>query len=399
MPTCSPRGGPADGRYGENPNRLYKHQQFQVILKPSPADVQDLYLDSLRALGIDPAQHDVRFEEDNWESPTLGRLGHRLAGAARRPGDHAVHLLPAGGRDRPGADLGRDHLRPRADRDVPAGRGRRLRRALVRRTCSTATCATRRSSSSRATRSSWPTSELHRRLFESALAEGWRAAELEGGRSLPAGLRLVPEELARLQRARRARRDLGQPARGHDPAASASWPAPSPKAYVDARHAATRRGRPARPRVPELLLEVGCEEMPAPWLPGLAEQLRPALRGARPAASTWSREDARRRLDAAPAGAARPSCWRARPTARSRSGGRRSRWRRTRRASGRRPRRASRRRAASAAERLLQRPKDEASAGELNLLFVKKRAGRADARGAAGADGRDCCARWPSRSA
>jgi len=70
-----PSRRPADGRYGENPNRLYKHYQFQVILKPSPADVQDLYLKSLVALGIDPSAHDVRFEEDNWESPTLGAWG------------------------------------------------------------------------------------------------------------------------------------------------------------------------------------------------------------------------------------------------------------------------------------------------------------------------------------
>ena len=70
-----PSRRPADGRYGENPNRLYKHMQYQVILKPAPADVQDLYLGSLRALGIDPAAHDVRFEEDNWESPTLGAWG------------------------------------------------------------------------------------------------------------------------------------------------------------------------------------------------------------------------------------------------------------------------------------------------------------------------------------
>jgi glycyl-tRNA synthetase alpha chain len=70
-----PSRRPADGRYGENPNRLYKHHQFQVILKPSPNDVQDLYLDSLRSFGIDPANHDIRFEEDNWESPTLGAWG------------------------------------------------------------------------------------------------------------------------------------------------------------------------------------------------------------------------------------------------------------------------------------------------------------------------------------
>ena len=66
---------PADGRYGENPNRLYKHPQLQVILKPAPADVQDHYLASLQAIGIDLRVHDIRFEEDNWESPTLGAWG------------------------------------------------------------------------------------------------------------------------------------------------------------------------------------------------------------------------------------------------------------------------------------------------------------------------------------
>jgi len=70
-----PSRRPADGRYGENPNRLYKHLQFQVILKPSPDNIQDIYLDSLRALGINLSDHDVRFEEDNWESPTLGAWG------------------------------------------------------------------------------------------------------------------------------------------------------------------------------------------------------------------------------------------------------------------------------------------------------------------------------------
>jgi glycyl-tRNA synthetase alpha chain len=70
-----PSRRPADGRYGENPNRLYKHSQLQVILKPSPVDVQEMYLESLRAIGIDLKIHDVRFEEDNWESPTLGAWG------------------------------------------------------------------------------------------------------------------------------------------------------------------------------------------------------------------------------------------------------------------------------------------------------------------------------------
>jgi len=70
-----PSRRPADGRYGENPNRLFKHMQYQVILKPPPANIQDLYLDSLRAIGIDLRKHDIKFEEDNWESPTLGAWG------------------------------------------------------------------------------------------------------------------------------------------------------------------------------------------------------------------------------------------------------------------------------------------------------------------------------------
>jgi glycyl-tRNA synthetase alpha chain len=70
-----PSRRPADGRYGENPNRLFKHHQLQVVLKPSPPEIQNLYLDSLRAIGLDLAAHDVRFEEDNWESPTLGAWG------------------------------------------------------------------------------------------------------------------------------------------------------------------------------------------------------------------------------------------------------------------------------------------------------------------------------------
>jgi glycyl-tRNA synthetase alpha chain len=70
-----PSRRPKDGRYGENPNRLQHYYQYQVVLKPSPDDIQDRYLDSLRALGIDSAQHDIRFVEDDWESPTLGAWG------------------------------------------------------------------------------------------------------------------------------------------------------------------------------------------------------------------------------------------------------------------------------------------------------------------------------------
>ena len=67
--------GPTDGRYGENPNRLQHYYQYQVILKPNPANLQELYLESLAAIGVDPLAHDIRFVEDDWESPTLGAWG------------------------------------------------------------------------------------------------------------------------------------------------------------------------------------------------------------------------------------------------------------------------------------------------------------------------------------
>ena len=70
-----PSRRPADGRYGENPNRLHQHHQYQVVLKPNPPDMQELYLGSLEAVGIDPALHDIRFVEDDWENPTVGAWG------------------------------------------------------------------------------------------------------------------------------------------------------------------------------------------------------------------------------------------------------------------------------------------------------------------------------------
>jgi glycyl-tRNA synthetase alpha chain len=70
-----PSRRPADGRFGENPNRLFQHHQFQVILKPAPKNTQELYLESIKAIGIDPMEHDIRFVEDDWESPTLGASG------------------------------------------------------------------------------------------------------------------------------------------------------------------------------------------------------------------------------------------------------------------------------------------------------------------------------------
>ncbi len=70
-----PSRRPTDGRYGENPNRLQHYYQFQVIMKPAPKNIQQIYLNSLKAIGLDPKKHDIRFVEDDWESPTLGAWG------------------------------------------------------------------------------------------------------------------------------------------------------------------------------------------------------------------------------------------------------------------------------------------------------------------------------------
>ena len=89
---------PTDGRYGENPNRLQHYYQYQVILKPNSDDLQELYLQSLATIGVDPLLHDIRFVEDDWESPTLGAWGLGWGSLVRRHGGDAIHLFPAGRR-------------------------------------------------------------------------------------------------------------------------------------------------------------------------------------------------------------------------------------------------------------------------------------------------------------
>jgi glycyl-tRNA synthetase alpha chain len=178
-----PSRRPADGRYGENPNRLYKHHQYQVILKPAPADVQDLYLGSLVALGIDPAAHDVRFEEDNWESPTLGAWG--IGWQVLLDGQEITqftYFQQAGGLD----------LAP-ISAEITYGLERigmylqdvddvyKLRWSADR-----AYGEVRHEEEYQLSRYSFELADtdLHRRLFDSALAEGWRLLELEGGRTV-----------------------------------------------------------------------------------------------------------------------------------------------------------------------------------------------------------------------
>jgi glycyl-tRNA synthetase alpha chain len=180
-----PSRRPADGRYGENPNRLYKHLQFQVILKPSPADVQDVYLKSLVALGIDPAAHDVRFEEDNWESPTLGAWG--IGWQVLLDGQEITqftYFQQAGGID----------LAP-ISAEITYG-PERITMYLqdvedvykVRWSADRLYADVRKEEEYELSRYSFELADvdLHRRLYDSALAEGWRLLESGPRTVLPA---------------------------------------------------------------------------------------------------------------------------------------------------------------------------------------------------------------------
>ena len=153
-----PSRRPADGRYGDNPNRLYKHSQLQVILKPSPDDVIEQYLGSLEAIGIDLRQHDIKFEEDNWEAPTLGAWG--IGWQVMLDGleiTQFTYFQQCGGID---LDLVPAELTYGLERltRLPAGQGQRLRHRVDARISPTATCATWTSCSTRSTTSRWRTS-------------------------------------------------------------------------------------------------------------------------------------------------------------------------------------------------------------------------------------------------
>jgi glycyl-tRNA synthetase alpha chain len=177
-----PSRRPADGRYGENPNRLYKHEQFQVILKPPPAEIQELYLDSLKAIGIDPSDHDVRFEEDNWESPTLGAWG--IGWQVLLDGQEITqftYFQQAGGID----------LAPIAG-EITYGL-ERIGMYLqdvddvyrLRWSADTLYREVRHEEEYQLSRYSFELAdtELHQRVFKEALAEAWRLLEIPGGRA------------------------------------------------------------------------------------------------------------------------------------------------------------------------------------------------------------------------
>jgi glycyl-tRNA synthetase alpha chain len=176
-----PSRRPADGRYGENPFRLYKHQQLQVILKPPPADIQDVYLGSLVALGIDPAAHDVRFEEDNWESPALGAWGigwqvlldgQEITQFTYFQQAGGIDLAPISGEITYGLERIAMYLQDVDDvyemewaPGVPYGRVRKEEEYQLSRYSFELADV-----------------ELHRRLFDDALKEGWRLLDLDQGR-------------------------------------------------------------------------------------------------------------------------------------------------------------------------------------------------------------------------
>jgi len=181
-----PSRRPADGRYGENPNRLYKHFQFQVLLKPAPADVQDVYLGSLRALGIDPSAHDVRFEEDNWESPTLGAWGigwqvlldgQEITQFTYFQQAGGIELAPISAEITYGLERIAMYLQDVDDVYKLRWSADRLYGEV------------RKEEEYELSRYSFELADtdLHRRLYDSYLAEGWRVLKTPGGRSaLPA---------------------------------------------------------------------------------------------------------------------------------------------------------------------------------------------------------------------
>ncbi|GIX05877.1 MAG: hypothetical protein KatS3mg115_0280 [Candidatus Poribacteria bacterium] len=139
-----PSRRPTDGRYGENPYRLGHYYQYQVILKPAPPDSQELYLNSLRALGLDPLRNDFRFVEDDWESPTLGASGLGWEVWCNGAEITQLHLLSADRQHRAGPHLRRAHLRPGATGDVPPGRALDLRNPLERKRSPTGRCTIKR---------------------------------------------------------------------------------------------------------------------------------------------------------------------------------------------------------------------------------------------------------------
>ena len=294
-----PSRRPADGRFGENPNRLFKHHQFQVILKPAPDEVQQLYLQSLEACGIDLRAHDVRFEEDNWESPTLGAWG--IGWQVLFDGQEITqftYFQQAGGIDLSPISVELTYGLERfamalqdVDNvfDLEWAPGVKYRDVRHRDEVEQSKYAFGQVD--------MPAAELHalhRDAVRPVLRPRADAAAIRAG---AAGARLLPEVLAHVQPARRERRHRRHRADGLHPARP-----PAGGRDREGVGRAKKRADGASERrdatwIRELLIEIGVEELPAAWLPGLTRQLAGAARGA-PARSCASRRARRSRASA-----------------------------------------------------------------------------------------------------
>ena len=210
---------PDDGRYGENPYRFQQHYQYQVILKPAPDDVQD-HLPRLAAGDRDPdraARRAVR--RGQLGEPQPGRVGARVGGVDGRDGDHPVHLLPAGRRDRARPGVGRDHLRPRAAGDVPPGRPPCARHGVVAGRHAGRTCA--RQNERQISAYNYELADTDDACPPLRRARG-RGGPLPRGGAAAAGLRPRAQVLARVQPARLAPGDRGHRPGGLHPADAAA---------------------------------------------------------------------------------------------------------------------------------------------------------------------------------
>ena len=333
-PTSSRRSGPTDGRYGENPYRLQHYFQYQVLLKPSPDDVQDLYLDSLRrSASTRAARHALR--RGRLGGPDARRLGPRLGGLARRHGDHPVHLLPAGRRHRPRADPGRAHLRPRAHRDVPAGRATRSTTSSGRRASPTATSTARTSASGRRYNFEVADADV---LFASFDEPRGGVPALPGRRAAAAGLRPRAQVLARASTcSTRAARSASPSAsatsrRVREPGAARVAPAPT-------SHSGRRAAEAARELSCLAAVESAARSCPPSACHGPAQAPRAGRRGLAERRLGGGEARASSRRAASPS--ARRTCRRAGRRAPSSTAGRREACLRRRRRPDARPPRAS----------------------------------------------------------
>ena len=184
-----PSRRPTDGRYGDNPFRLQHYYQFQVVIKPSPLAILDLYLGIAARARLRHAGARRALRRRQLGVADAGRLGAGLGGVAQRHGGHAVHLLPAGRRARLQAGDRRDHLWARAPRHVPAGRREHFRHRVGRWTAGqaspTATCTTRTKSSSRPTTSKHADTAVLLRRFDDHEAEPARGSSRRSSRCPP----------------------------------------------------------------------------------------------------------------------------------------------------------------------------------------------------------------------